>query len=147
MYKTILVPLDGSSLAEQALAHAQAVARGVGAELVLLQVISLSNIGRVTLDTEVPIDFPSVEQQLKDRGGEYLDSHARSLAEQGLKVRTMVARGGAAATILDILEREKVDLCIMTSHGLSGLSRWVHGSTAQKILDNAPCPVLLIRSK
>lgn len=147
MYKTILVPLDGSSLAEQALAHAEAIARGVGAELLLLQVISLSNIGRVTLDTEVPLEFPTVEAQLKEKAGGYLDSHAQALADQKVKVRTLVARGGAAATILDVLEREKVDLCVMTSHGLSGLSRWVQGSTAQKILDNAPCPVLLIRNK
>lgn len=147
MYNTILVPLDGSSLAEQALAHAETIAKGTGAELLLLQVISLSNIGRVTLDTEVPIDFPSVETQLKERGGAYLDGHAKALADQGVKVRTLVARGGAAATILDVLEREKVDLCVMTSHGQTGLSKWVHGSTAQKLIDNAPCPVLLIRSK
>ena len=144
MYKTILVPLDGSSLAEQALPHARAIALGVGAELILLQVISLSNIGKVTLDTEVPIDFPTVEQQLKERGGAYLDSVANTL---GVKTRTLVARGGAAATILDLLESEKVDLCVLTSHGHSGLSKWVHGSTAQKILDNSPCPVLLIRSR
>lgn len=147
MYKTILVPLDGSTLAEQSLAHAEAIARGSGAEVLLLQVISLSNIGRVTLDTEVPLDFPSVEKQLKESGGEYLDGHAQALADRGVKARTLVARGGPAPTILDVLESENVDLCVITSHGRSGLSRFVHGSTAGKLLANAPCPVLLIRSK
>lgn len=147
MYKTILVPLDGSSLAEQSLPHAEAIARGVGAEVVLLQVISLSNIGRVTLDTQVPIDFPAVEQKLRDESGFYLDSHARRLADQGVRVRTLVARGGAAATILELLEREKADLCVLTSHGQSGLSKWVHGSTAQKLIDKGACPLLLIRAQ
>ncbi|GMU55502.1 MAG: hypothetical protein AMXMBFR33_46480 [Candidatus Xenobia bacterium] len=147
MYKTILVTLDGSALAEQALPHAEQVAHGAGAELILLQVISLSNIGQVTLDTEVPIDFPSVEQRLKAEASEYLESKAAPLAAKGIKTRTMVARGGAATAIMDVLEREKVDLIVLTSHGRSGLSKWVHGSTAAKILDKSTCPVLLIRSK
>lgn len=126
MYKKILVPLDGSELAEIAIPYAELVARQLESEIDLLTVT----------DFDVP-DAVRVESE------EYL----YNLAVHTHTVYSQVMEGNPADVISDYAENNGVDLIIMTTHGRSGISRWALGSIADKVITSTSCPVLLIRSK
>lgn len=141
MYKKILVPLDGSALAEKVLTFAEEEAKAHGASLVLLRVVQL-------MFMEEPFSEAEQEaiQMSKDRAGEYLQEVAERLKKDGVDVKVDVAFGDPANVILNVAEAEKVDLIAMTTHGYSGLERFVWGSVADKVAKATNIPLLLIRS-
>ncbi len=141
MYKKILVPLDGSALAEKVLTFAEEEAKAHGASLVLLRVVQLMLM-------EEPFSEAEQEaiQMSKDRAGEYLQEVAERLKKDGVDVKVDVAFGDPANVILHVAEAEKVDLIAMTTHGYSGLERFVWGSVADKVAKATNIPLLLIRS-
>lgn len=144
MYKRILVPLDGSPLAEAALAHAQALAHQFGSELVLLRVV-VSPYAIVAPD--LVLVGQDANQDLVHRQTEqYLKEVAGRLAAQGVKVRTLTCEGPVAEAILDHARAQCADMIVMSTHGRGGVSRWVYGSVADRVLQAAPCPVLLLRA-
>jgi len=124
MYKKMLVPLDGSKLAESVLAFAARLAGRLGLEVTLLHVC----------------DEPSSEFMCKA----YID-HVAATTAKGFTVRGEVATGEAARTILDFARKNRVDLILMATHGRSGISGWTTGSVAHKVLAGAQSPVLLMR--
>lgn len=143
MYKKILVTLDGSPLAEKVLPHARQIAQKFGAELILLHVVRWPPISKSLEASQITED-----QELAAREAEsYLESVQEGLTAAGVTVRYAIVKGQPAAEIVDYAELEKVDLIAMSTHGRSGLSRWVLGSVAERVLRAAPCPVLLIRIK
>ncbi|MFQ5963344.1 MAG: universal stress protein [Candidatus Scalinduaceae bacterium] len=134
-YKKILVTLDGSSLSESILPHAQAMGRQFSAEVILLQVVA----GRdATLG-----DFDKGESC--EKAHRYLTEKASALTEDGVKVRTLIKEGDPVKTILSVAEDEKVDLIAMATHGWSGLDRLFYGSVTDRVLRNATHPMLVIR--
>jgi nucleotide-binding universal stress UspA family protein len=148
MYKKILVPLDGSKLSEVALAHVEQLTWELGSSLILLRVVKPPR----------SVDYPWQEEMMAlNRGREavfkreaeaYLAARRGELRSKNIDVDTRVIVSEAvAATILDFAEREGVDLIAMSTHGRSGLGRWMYGSVAEKVLQGATCPVLLIRAK
>lgn len=143
MYRRLLVPLDGSSLAEEALPHALNLARRFGSELVLLRVI-ISPYAIVAPDLVLAGTDPNLPE-LNQQAQQYLDSVATQLpgAESA---RTIVCEGPVAEAILEHAAALDVDLIIMSTHGRGGVSRWVYGSVAERVLQGSVCPVLLIRS-
>jgi nucleotide-binding universal stress UspA family protein len=144
--RRILVPLDGSELAERALPHAQALARDKGAEILLLQAIE------PLADWEVAALFASWESpdavyvHRQTAAERYLERVQQDLRVAGVPGSILVDEGRAADLILDTVEAEDVDMVVMSTHGRSGLARWVYGSVADKVLHNAICPLLLIRA-
>ncbi len=170
MYKRILVPLDGSRLAEQILPHAEALAGAFGATVVLLRVVASAQ--RLITETAVPMPVGPV-------GGPLIDPKTLSdlVAEEKRDAQTYLAartsdlvgrlgavsagRGGksvpsvqhehpggdAAAVIVDRARATGADLIAMTTHGRGGLGRLVFGSVADAVLRNAPCPILLVRAR
>lgn len=140
MYEHILVPLDGSELAEQALPHALALAKAFGSDLHLVTVISV-----VTVEP-VPggIVGMSWERETAE-AHDYLNAMAAQVLEAGPKCTQIVLHGDVAGSILDQAEEVGSDLIVMSTHGRSGLGRWVYGSIADKVLRHASVPVLLIR--
>jgi nucleotide-binding universal stress UspA family protein len=143
-YKHILVPLDGSELAELALADAFSLASLNGATITLLQVIPplehlVVNIEPVGLVNELA-------ETNKNKALHYLEEVSGREEGSDLKVRLAVETGSPAETIIDYAHREPVDLIVMATHGRSGLQRWVYGSVADKVLRGADLPVLLVRS-
>lgn len=144
MYKRILVPLDGSALAEAALAHAQQLARCFDGEVILLRAV-VSPYTIVAPDLVLAgqgIDQEVVQQQAE----QYLDAQADQVAALGIAVQTVICPGPVAEAILDHARSLDVDVIVMSTHGRGGVSRWVYGSVADRVLQAAPCPVLLVRA-
>lgn len=143
MIKKILVPLDGSELAEKALPYAEALAEKLEAELILTWVlhplIVMSDYGASSYETIISLE--------KNAATQYLATTQIELQKQHLPVRINILEGHAADAIIELACQERVGLIVMSTHGRSGLSRWVHGSVATKVLQQAPCPVFLVRVK
>ena len=144
MYKKILVPLDGSELAKTALDQAEKLAKIFDAEIVLFQVVPFMPIyGSPELVTPLIVD-----EKQKEAAEKYLANLAEELRKKGLKVAAMVRTGQQVAVeIIDFAKETGVDLIIMCTHGRSGISRWVLGSIAHRVLTRAETPILLVRSK
>ena len=144
--RRILVPVDGSALAEVALTQATLLAQEYGADLVLIRVVEpLSNWQKKIL-TEGNYSDALLERERQEDAERYLANAVATLQAQHLTVTTHLYRGRASETILHLLDQEPFDLVVMSTHGLSGYSRWVYGSVAGKVLHSAPCPLLLMRS-
>lgn len=146
MYKTILVPLDGSPRAELILPHAASLAVKYGAKLVLLQVVE-PMVAMVTPYDMVPyIDKEAAERNVEEAKA-YLAGKEGELRSQGIEVKSLVESGPVVSVILDVAEREKADLVAMASHGRTGLSRVFYGSVAAGVLHKADRPLLLVRAQ
>jgi len=144
MYKKILVPLDGSQLAKKALDPAEKLAKTFGAEIILFQVVPFMPIyGSPELVTPLIID-----EKQKEAAERYLANLADEMKKEGYKVTTVVRIGQQVAVeIIDFAKGSGVDLVVMCTHGRSGITRWVLGSVALKVLTRAETPILLLRSK
>jgi nucleotide-binding universal stress UspA family protein len=142
MFEKILVPLDGSPLAERALTPALALAQQGHGEVILLSVPYAKQI--VVEDWDNYGFDQSLEQSQKELT-EYLEGLKARKAYPDLTLRTVVEAGDEAGMILDMAMDEEVDLIVMATHGRSGISRWMLGSVTEKVLRHAPCPVLVVR--
>jgi nucleotide-binding universal stress UspA family protein len=145
MYKTILVPLDGSHRAENILAHAEALASKFGARVVLLQVVEPS-VSIVTPYDMVPYYDPKEAERMMGEAKGYLAGKEGELKALGIDVKSCVESGPVVTGILEVAERENADLIAMASHGRTGLGRVFYGSVAAGVLHKADRPLLLIRS-
>ncbi len=138
MYKKILVPLDGSKLAEAVLPHVREMAKILDAELILL---------RVALAHPLPgIDPIEAEVRVVEEATAYLEEMEGRLKGEGLHVSTAVRYGRAAEEILEHAKDNRVDLIAMSTHGRSGLGRLLMGSVAETVLRHASVPVFLVRA-
>ena len=146
MFKQIIIPLDGSPLAETALHQAQELARMADASIQLVRVVdftSLENAGPVGLALAyVPHDdVLDVEHEEAQR---YLESVAAELRGDGFAVSTAVYRGRASRVLSQVVGAD--DVIVMASHGRGGLTRWFLGSVAEDLLRHARAPVMLVRA-
>ena len=144
MFKTILVPLDGSALGAQAVAPAFELA-GPDTELLLLQSIegerAPATIGAYAIAGTSWLDEPDKPFRA---AADHLVQVRASLPVD-LSVEMKITHGGPAEAIVAAARRAAVDLIVMASHGYKGLRRWMLGSVTEKVLQNAPCPVLVVR--
>jgi nucleotide-binding universal stress UspA family protein len=143
MYKRILLPLDGSPLAERALPHAIALAKCFQSELVLLRVLVLLPRPPTTREAALL----RAEKTLALFVHEYLKSVATSVQEHGITVQTIAVEGRPNFQITQYAETNQVDLIVMCSRGQSGLSRWMIGSVTDRVMRGANVPVLLVRAQ
>ena len=144
MYKKMLVPLDGSELAECSLEHAKIVALACRCpEVILLRVIEpdpqVADLGGVTTESWYRDAQARVQAEVK----KYLSQAAAKLKKMGVTAKGVVTSGRAADEILDYARKNQVDIIVMSTHGRSGVSRWVIGSVADKVVRHSPIPVLL----
>jgi nucleotide-binding universal stress UspA family protein len=139
-----MIPLDGSDLARKGLGEAEKLAKCFGAELVLFQVVPFMPIyGSPELVTPLIID-----EKQKEAAEQYLANLCEELRKKEFKVTATVKTGQQVAVeIIDFAKEHGVDLIVMSTHGRSGITRWVLGSVALKILTRAETPILLLRSK
>jgi nucleotide-binding universal stress UspA family protein len=144
MYKKILVPLDGSDMAQKALQEAEKLAKIFDSELLLVQVVPFMPIyGSPELVTPLIID-----EKQKESAQRYLATLAENLRQKGFRVQCTVKTGQQVpAEIIDVAKETGADLIVMNTHGRSGFTRWFVGSVALKVLTRAETPILLIRSK
>jgi nucleotide-binding universal stress UspA family protein len=146
MQTRILVPLDGSRLAEQALSYAMTLARGLPAELVVFRAISIPSDVQDALD-KADLKAGSLLDRLATDAGEYLTAIAHFAQQSGLTASHAVRRGPAADVIVEYAAQTEIQLIVMASHGYTGIKRWRHGSVAERVLQSASVPVLLLRAK
>lgn len=142
MFKKILVPLDGSPMAEAVLPYVRRMAMEDGAEVELLNV-TMVPISAYPVDA--PLDFDQLIKQQHEASEQYLQKVVEDIGHDGIKVTPLIAEGPVAEEILSYAESTGADLIAMSTHGRSGLSRWLMGSVADKVLHGAKVPVLLIR--
>jgi nucleotide-binding universal stress UspA family protein len=140
----ILAPLDGSDIGEAALPYAETLATNSGASISLLQVVSPP--GTVEASLLGGPDWRKFVRAMHDAGVDYLKSISKRLSGKGIKSTYEVVTGDPADKIVEYTENEKVSLVAMSTHGRTGLARWVLGSVADKVLHGARMPILLVRS-
>jgi nucleotide-binding universal stress UspA family protein len=155
--KTILVPLDGSALAERVLPYARLLARTIDARLHLLRVVTEAQHEQVPLDNPtiraeagLPPDadqYDSVPawEALRQFAENGLAEHAAQLRAAGMHVTYEVRVGAPAATIVAVAAERHARMIAMATHGYSGLTRWALGSVADAVLHTTSVPVLLVR--
>ena len=147
-YKKILVTLDGSELAAQALPHAVELARPHQATLTLLRVVPYISEEIIAVDA-LPVDWQNLEAEqarMVATATNALEIDAQRLRAQGINVTVAVEVGHAADRIVDYATTHEMDLIIISTHGRTGLQRWLMGSVAGKVASAAPCPLLLVRA-
>lgn len=143
MYKKILVPLDGSKLAEIALPHAESLSLQYQADLVLLSVIDPPSM---TGRNDSAIQVFQKEMDTKMQEAEiYLKALKNQYEKQNIKTRYFVNLGSVVQNIIDTAARESVDLVLIASHGRSGLQRVFFGSIAAGVLNRIEQPLMVIR--
>jgi nucleotide-binding universal stress UspA family protein len=147
MFKRLLVPLDGSHLAESALPAALELAAKFDGEITLIRVVA-SPASMPSIDGRAYGDLHfAMRKHILDEAEMYLKLQKNSLRQQGYVVHYQVVEGESpAAIILDMLEAQDFDGLVMSTHGWSGLARWMFGSVADKIIRRADVPVVLIRA-
>ncbi len=147
MYQNILVPLDGSKLAECVLPHVEALTRYFKAKVTFLRVVEpccpkAEDAGDYDFPGEV---VRKIESKNRAEAQGYLKNVMAAGPYENARVESVVLSGAVVEILTEYIARNHVDLIVMATHGLSGLSRWVWGSVADRILRSAGVPVLIVR--
>ncbi len=146
MYDRIIVPLDGSDLAEQALDEAKELSRKLDIPLHLLRVVDTYRTQSLPA-TGMALDYSMLaelaEEEIED-AKTYLGEKVKELQGEGLNVTGDVLHGPIARQI--VAAASKGDVIVMSSHGRTGIKRWFLGSVAEEVMRHAECPVLLHRA-
>lgn len=145
MFDRILIPLDGSETAEAILHQLRRLILIEKTEIVLLRSVSIlaSGMGAYPMSG---IDGTFLLRDLEAEAARYLAGVAERLTAEGATVRWVVKVGNAADTILDVVRTEGATIIAMSTHGRSGVTRWLLGSVTEKVLRASPVPLLLARS-
>ena len=153
MYQKIMVPLDGSELAECVLPHVETIAQGVNpASVVLVRVVEpyLVPYGDSDDFGFTVIELEQLAEESADRrhfaeAADYLDRIANGLNIPGT-VEKVVLHGKPAAALVDYAAHNGVDLVVISTHGRSGVKRWLRGSIAERVLQSICAPVFMVRA-
>lgn len=145
MFQRMLLPLDGSKRAEQAIPIAARIARASGGSLILLRAAG-THIEFGTYITEPSVLIQEALELDLTRATHYLARIKASRELAGIETMVEVRSGRAALVILDVAQQRHVDLIIMCSHGETGFKRWVLGSVAQQVARHSSLPVLVLRA-
>jgi nucleotide-binding universal stress UspA family protein len=151
MYNKIMVPMDGSDLAECVIPHVTAIISAFKSkEVILVRVVN-----PVMLPVSVPAqdDFGFTEKNRHQLGASrkkaaevYLKKMADSMDIPGTIINFILLEGNPANMLADYANENEVDLIVIASHGRSGVSRWVMGSVAERIVRTSCVPVLMVRA-
>jgi len=140
MYQRILVPLDGSELAEVALPYAEELAGKLGSEIILIHAAESPGKGQDEA-------LQSYLKRMVNATAQNAMKHVSKLGAHEVKVRSQILVGDAAEALIDFAEKEAVELIVMATHGRTGIRRWALGSVATKMVTASNRPMVLIRAK
>ena len=141
MYKKILVPLAGSPLAEAALPHAEAIAKSEGAEIILLRIPMMPATEFFAREPSIAVRIHEEEQEETIK---YINLKVEELKKDHIKVSAVTQDGPVPETILSVAEETHADMIAMSTHGRTGMQRWLMGSVADRVVHHAHIPVMLI---
>ncbi|MBZ0285278.1 MAG: universal stress protein [Anaerolineae bacterium] len=149
MLKHVLVPLDGSQLAEDALQHAASIL-GADGRMTLVSAVEVPEVPIYGYYPPATIpDYDAAKADLLPQARAYLDGVAKNLKrlhpEMVISIEAEI--GEPAEIITNMAEKYHVDAIVMSTHGRSGLSRWLFGSVTNKVLSAKPCPVYVVPSQ
>ena len=149
MLRKIIVPLDGSKVAEAVLPFVEEIVsglkRGIKGEITLIHVLSPTYYV-VAGEAGAPVPYTDAEiEQIKNKTMDYLDKVGEGLRSKGAIVECKVGVGRAAEEINKVADEINADLVAMSTHGRSGLSRWAFGSVTDRVLRGGNRPVLMVR--
>jgi nucleotide-binding universal stress UspA family protein len=145
--KRVIVPLDGSGLAEKVLPHVMVLASKLKLDMQLVRTYSLPPDAYVVADGVIAQGPAQYRKNLHEESEKYLDGKVASLQADGFTaVSATVIEGDAASELIDLAAEPPQSLIAMSTHGRSGLGRWVLGSVAEKVVQHSLAPVLLIRA-
>ena len=160
MYKRVLVPLDGSATAMQVLPYAELVAKSSGATIELLQALTaypselLKRVSHEYVGAGGSPSYPpsidvwtSIQDRMRDDVKASLEATAAPLRADGLKVETTAAENDAVGAILAAADHDPDTLIAISTHGRSGVGRWLLGSVTDKVVRHATHPTLVVRSR
>ena len=147
MYQHIMVPLDGSELAECVLPHVEAIAGGCSVDRVtLVRVVTPFHLYAYA-EEKLPIkERRRLETAHIDNAKVYLDQIAERLKNKGVTAQPKVLSGSTVEELVDYANKNGVDLFVISTHGRSGISRWVWGSVTERILRASCVPILMVRA-
>jgi nucleotide-binding universal stress UspA family protein len=147
MYKKIMVPLDGSELAECVLPHVEAFIEGCHVRhFVFVRVVEPPTAfysGDYPISPEM---FEEKESIAKKAAQDYLDQLLNRLKHMSAELHSEILVGNVADSLADFSENNDFDLILIATHGRSGVKRWVRGSIADKVLRSSHIPVLMVRA-
>jgi nucleotide-binding universal stress UspA family protein len=144
MYTRIVVPLDGSDLAEQALPDAEELAGAMHAPVHLVRVVDVSHIGSAyTMMGDTDQLMGLFDEEIAS-ASDYLKGMEERLSQRGLGITTELRKGAIVSELLG--SALPGDVIVMTTHGRTGLTRFFMGSVAEGLLRHASVPVLLMKS-
>lgn len=150
MLKHVMVPLDGSSLAEKALPYARQIIED-GGTITLLSVIDVPEYAVSAFYTAGVVSENPNHQLMMDQmvpqTYDYLNGIGATLKSAGYEVRCEAVIGDAAQSIVEMAEEKEIDTIVMCTHGRSGFSRWLFGSVTNKVLGGAKCPVFVVPNR
>ena len=146
MYRTILVPLDGSKRAEAILPHVVQLAKRYDAKVVFVRVIEPVTAVIGLEGTPFMLYQQEFEQRV-EQAESYLATLSEEFQKRGIQTQTHVVHGPVVEAVIDTAQREGADLIAIASHGRSGLSQVFYGSVAAGVLQRADRPLLLIRAQ
>ena len=147
MYEKIMVPLDGSELAECVLPHLEGFIKGCHvSNVVFVRVVRpplTPHFGEISISPEI---YKETESAMQSEAKDYLDQIKNRLKYEGTELHSEVLVGRVADSLADYTAKNDIDLILIATHGHSGVTRWVRGSIADKILRSSNVPVLMVRA-
>jgi nucleotide-binding universal stress UspA family protein len=144
MYKKILVPLDGSPLAEAVLPYAEDLAKTENAEIILLTVPNIPTTDVFVRNATMASVIEDIQKDVEEAAVKYVNDKAVAIKKDNVKVSVMVQTGPVPDTIIQVAENMHVDMIAMSTHGRTGIQRWLMGSVADQIIHGTHIPVMLI---
>jgi nucleotide-binding universal stress UspA family protein len=141
-FHRLLVPLDGSAIAEGVLPFVRRLANPGATTIVVLQAVALMPIAAVDAPAPAVLD---AEERTREEARRYVEGVAARLGSDGYQADALVRDGDPSTVILDLVRELNVDLIAMTTHGRTGLRRLVFGSVAERVLRDSPVPVFVVR--
>lgn len=146
MYKTILVPLDGSNRAETILPYVEELAHRFSSKVILFQVVETPFFATPSGQPDITLYLKEMERCIEE-ATKYLIGFQGEFQKKNLDASIDIGKGPVVEAIINTAERNKVDLIAIASHGRSGLAQVFYGSVAAGVLQRVDRPLLLIRSQ
>lgn len=151
MYQKILVPIDGSRMANKAFKHALSIAKAFNAQIILLTVIpgNVVPAGAYRTWTHPSMVRRSVHEIItiaREEATDFLTESMKECEKRGVKASYKISTGDSASVIIETANKKEVDLIVMGSVGLTGIKKLkALGSVSRKVSENVSCPVLIVR--
>ncbi len=147
MYQKIVLGVDGSAPSQKALEQAVSLGEKYGAEVIVMTVITPPASYNVEFSGVFisPVVDPEVFKIIEKKGHELLQAAAGVFKEKGIKHQVLLKVGVPAEELVEVASREKADIILLGSRGLSGVDRFLLGSTSERVVRHAPCSVLVVR--